>query len=160
MRRRQWLGLCGGAAVAALAGCTGDDGTDETPTDTATRTETSTPSPTPSPTVTGAGGELRGTLRYTVTNGDDTAHRVEVTLTTADGTPVGEPTEESLPADERLFGQSTGNEPDRGPYELTVALQSTSVTVEWAVPDCPDIDIGVAITDDRRLSVERETCRA
>lgn len=160
MQRRELLGLCSGAAVAALAGCTGDDGTDETPTDTATATPTESPTASPTPTVTGTGGELRGRLEYTVTNDDDTAHRVEVTLTTADGTPVGEPTEESLPAGESLFGQSTGNDPDQGPYELTVALQSTSVAVEWKVPECPDFVVGVSVTGDGTLSVEQEDCRA
>lgn len=149
------LGLCAGAGTVVLAGCIGGgggDGTAGTPTETGTATAGPTTSPAGSPTGTQEG------LEYTVTNEDDESHRVEVTLTTADGTVVHE-TAESLAAGESLSGTSTGNDPERGPHELTVALESTSVTSELKFEECPAYNFGFSITPDGTISVDREVCQ-
>ena len=163
MRRREVLRLCVGAGSIPLAGCTsGDDGATDTPTETPTptNTPTETQTATASPTTpsTGTPTDTLGRVEYTVTNDDDESHQVEVTLTTADGTVVKETTK-SLSPEESVSVASTGNDPERGPYELTVSLPSNSLTVELKLTECPAYNFGISVTPDGTLSVEREVCQ-
>lgn len=68
MRRRHLLGALDGATVART-GCTGDDGSETSPS-VSTRTDAGTPM---------QAEDLR-TIEYTVTNEDDETHRLTVTL--------------------------------------------------------------------------------
>ncbi|MFB6191809.1 MAG: hypothetical protein ABEI11_00630 [Haloarculaceae archaeon] len=147
MRRRELLALCGGASTAALAGCTGDGGgATDAPTGTATPGATASPPGTPA-----------GTIEYTVVNDDDVSHEVTTELT-AGGTVV-EGTTRTLPPGESVTTTSRGNDPDRGPYELTVSPGQTSLTTELKPGECPYINIGIRVTAEGTLSTEREVCQ-
>lgn len=145
MKRRRLLRLCSGAGLVAVAGCLGtDDGTTPTASPTAT--------PTTSPPETGP------QLEYTVTNEDDRSHEVDVSLAAADGTVVAETTR-SLAAGESFTATTTGHDPARGPYEFTVALASLATSLELTFDECPAYNLGLSVTPDASLSVDREVCQ-
>lgn len=145
MDRRRLLQFGTGAVATVLAGCLGDrSGT----TPTASRT----PTPTGSPSATDP------QLEYTVTNDDDQSHEVDVTLATADGTTVEENTWSLAPGESRS-GTTIGHDPGRGPYQFTVSLESVSTSTELKFDECPAYNLGVTVTPDATLSVDREVCQ-
>ena len=54
---------------------------------------------------------------------------------TSRGVPVEESTEPLLLPGESLSATSTGDAPGRGPCELTVSLESTSLTTDWTAAE-------------------------
>lgn len=143
MKRRRLLRLWSSAALVAAAGCLGTgDGT----------TSTSTATPTASPPGTGP------QLEYTVTNEDDQSHEVEVSLATADGTVVAETTRTLAPG-ESVTETTTGHDPARSPYEFTVALATLATSSELKFDECPSYNLGLSITPEGSLSVDREVCQ-
>jgi hypothetical protein len=145
MNRRRLLQAWAGTGLVAAAGCLGaGDGT----TSTASSTTTATPSPP------GTGPQLE----YTLSNEDDQSHEVDVSLATADGTVVAETTR-SLPASESFTETTTGHDPARGPYEFTVALTTLATSLELQFDECPAYNLGLSITADASLSVDREVCQ-
>lgn len=147
MRRRDALASVAAAAAAAVAGCT-SDGTGGT--DSPTDTDRSTGSPTRTP----AGA----TLDYFVYSEDDRTHPLEVRIEDGDGTVVHRRTDPEFEPGERLSGTLAGLDPGRGPYPITVALESVATTVHWEPDECPRFDLLVAVTQDGPLEVQREEC--
>lgn len=143
MRRREMLTLCVATGAATLAGCTGvGGGTTDTPAGTATGSPPEIPP---------------GTIEFTVVNDDDVSHEVTMELT-ADGTVV-EGLTQTLAPGESVTTTSEGNDPNAGPYELTVSLPERSLTIELKPDECPYINIGISITPEGSLSTEQEICQ-
>lgn len=151
MHRRRFLALTGLGLAGLGAGCTNRGG------------GTDTPKSTPTPTPAGGGGTATGTrasggtLEVTVTNDDDVAHEVRVTVTNDAGTVVEEAyTPELEPGDYTMFG---GFSP-AGVYTVTVETGTETATHEWDTGECERIHLDVRITDDGSQSHAVDLCRA
>lgn len=146
MDRRQVLVTAFAAVAAGTAGCLGDDA-QGTPTETDTAPETRTQA------------QDLGTIEYTVTNEDDEAHRLGVTMTNAAGTVVQETNEPEFAPGTSVSSGDAGHEPDAGPFTLTFTIPSTSESYEWDVRECARLDLAVTITADAAITVERTLCQ-
>lgn len=150
MRRRRLLAAGIAAATAGIGGCLGGEGAG---------TPTGTPSEPGPRTPTRTRAEGLGTVEYTVTNGDDEAHRVEAVVETASGRVVQETFEPELPPGGSVSSGSAGMPPDEGPYTLTFRTDGATATYAWDVRECVRIDLAVTVTDGGGLAVERTLCR-
>ncbi|WP_284013480.1 hypothetical protein [Halobaculum litoreum] len=130
MNRREALGAVA-AATAAVAGC-------------------SSPTVTERPT-----GEVDVTFRTEA----DTEYTVRLSLTDGGGTVVEE-FESPVPPG-RSDGPSfyAGGLAD-GPYTLAVETAADAVELEWDPGDCASLAVGVTVTADGRLRVERDCSTA
>lgn len=148
MRRRRALQGVAAIVATGIAGCSGDrTGGRGTPTATE---DLRLRSPT---------RQRRGaTLDYLVRNDDDQTHRLGVLVEDAEGTIVSTWSDTEFEPGEQLGTAVPGFDPDRGPFPITVRLQSVSETIEWDADECPRFDLLVVVTSDGRLEVEREKC--
>lgn len=147
MLRRRALKSFAAVVTTAIAGCTGGG-----------PTETSTPTPTKEPTKASPTGSNGSTVTYLVRNDDNATHPLEVVIETAAGEVVHRKSDSEVKPSEQLGATSSGHDPNKAPFPITISLQQLSQTIDWKADECPRFDLLVAVTSDGQLDVEREEC--
>lgn len=119
----------------------------------------STPTDQSPSTPTGTQAQGLGTIEFTVTNQDDTTHRLTVEMASAEGRVVLETNESEFEPGASVSSGSAGEPPENGPFTLTFSTESASATHIWDVSECGRIHLEVAITNKGDITIERNLCQ-
>lgn len=124
-----------------------------------TQPEPSTPTDQSTSTPTRTQAQGLGTIEFTVTNRDDTTHRLTVEMENAEGRVVLETNEPEFEPGSSVSSGSAGEPPENGPFTLTFSTESSSSSYVWDVWDCGRINLDVTITTMGELTIERDLCQ-